>query len=120
MARLPEAMPKTLRATGHVRGAGYPPDVFRKAGDLLQALVIVEHTFAVGGPAGVPAGLLRDLVIITAGLAGRTWLDANADQAAAFTALYVTRRPPPLAELDQILAGLLSARFGLPPATAAA
>ena len=96
------------------------PDARRKAADLLQALAAVECDFAVGGLAGVPAGLLRDVVIITAGLAGRGWLETNPDGAAAFTALYRTRLPPPLAELDQILANVLSSRFGAPPATAAA
>jgi len=42
------------------------------------------------------------------------------DRAAAFAALCRTRLPPPLAELDQILANVLSSRFGTPPATAAA
>jgi len=62
----------------------------------------------------VPAALLRDLVILTGRLAGRSWLEANADRTAAFTALQVTVEPPPLAELDQILARVLSHRFSLP------
>lgn len=73
-----------------------------------------------GGSAGVPAGLLRDLVLLTAGLAGHRWLEANSESSAAFTALYATRLPPPPTELDQILASVLSSRFGAPPATAAA
>ena len=64
--------------------------------------------------------LLRDLVILTARLAGRRWLEANSESVAAFTALYATRLPPPLAELDQILASVLSSRFGAPSAAAAA
>ena len=71
-------------------------------------------------PGQVPSALLRDLVIITTGLVGRIWLDANADSAAAFTALQTTRQPPPLPELDQILARLLSDRFGPAPPAAAA
>jgi len=39
--------------------------------------------------------LLRDLVILTARLAGRRWLEANPDSVAVFTALYLTRMPPP-------------------------
>jgi hypothetical protein len=66
----------------------------------------------------VPAGLLRDLVILTARLAGRRWLEANPDSVVVFTALYRTRMPP--AQLHQILAGLSSSRFGAPPAAAAA
>jgi hypothetical protein len=58
--------------------------------------------------------LLRDLVIITTRLAGRAWLEANADSTAAFTALQATSHPPPLPELDRILAHVLSDRFGLP------
>ena len=64
--------------------------------------------------------LLRDLVIITARLAGRTWLEANTDSTAAFTALQATWQPPPLPDLDQILARMLSDRFALPAPTAAA
>jgi len=41
--------------------------------------------------------LLHDLVILTARLAGRRWLEANPDSVAVFTALYLTRMPPPLA-----------------------
>lgn len=96
----------------------------RKVAGLLQALATVECRFAMGGPAGVPAGLLRDLVILTARLAGRRWLEADPDSMAVFTALYATRMPPPLApplaQLGQILAGLVSSRFGAPPAAAAA
>ena len=57
--------------------------------------------------------LLRDLVIITTKLAGRSWLEAHADTTGAFTALHVTVQPPPLPELDEILARVLSDRFGL-------
>jgi hypothetical protein len=39
---------------------------------------------------------------------------------AAFTALQVTLEPPPLAELDRILARVLSDRFSLPSPKAAA
>lgn len=67
----------------------------------------------------MPAGLLRDLVILTARLADRRWLEANPDSVAVFTALYPTRMPP-LAQLGQILAGLPPSRFGAPPAAAAA
>jgi hypothetical protein len=64
---------------------------------------------------------LRDLVIIIiARLAGRTWLEASADSTAAFTASQATWQPPPLPELDQILARALSDRFGLPCPAAAA
>lgn len=119
MGRLPEAMPRTISAAAQVHRSAHIPDVRRQAGDLLQALATIECHFAVGGPAWVPAGLLRDLVLITGGLAGRRWLAANPDTAAAFTALHVTRQPPPLPELDRILTSVLSDRFGLAPAAAA-
>jgi hypothetical protein len=60
------------------------------------------------------------VVIIIGGLAGRTWLEAHADRTAAFTALQVTSEPPPLPELDQVLARVLADRFGLPSPRAAA
>jgi hypothetical protein len=112
-------MPKTISAAQHVRRSGRPEDDRRKASDLLQAVAVVECNFAVGGPAGVPGGLLRDVVSITADLADRAWLEAHAESAACFTASYVTQLPA-LAELDQILADVLSSRFGVPSATAAA
>jgi hypothetical protein len=108
-------MPKTISAADHVRRRAHMPDARRKAGDLLQALAAVECTFTMGGAAEVPAGLLRDVVIITAELAGRTWLETNSETpaAAAFVALTVTRRPPLLPELDRILASLLRSRFAV-------
>jgi hypothetical protein len=90
------------------------------SGDLLLTLAAVECHASVGGAAAVPPALLRDLVIITASLAGRAWLDANAGSTAAFTALQATWQPPPLPELDQVLAGVLPDRFGLPAPAAAA
>jgi hypothetical protein len=66
----------------------------------------------------VPPALLRDVVIITARLVGRTWLDAHADSTATFTALYAGQRPLP--ELDHILTRVLADRFGLAQRAAAA
>ena len=120
MGRLPAAMPKTLSAADQLRRSACPPDARSQAGDLLLTLAAVECRASVGGPAAVPPALLRDVVIITAKLAGRAWLDAHADRTAAFTALQATWQPPPLPELDQILARVLSDRFALPwPAAAA-
>jgi hypothetical protein len=56
----------------------------------------------------VSSALLRELVIITGRLAGHSWLEANADTTAAFTALLTAPEPPPLAELDRILVLVLS------------
>jgi hypothetical protein len=54
------------------------------------------------------------LVIATTRLVGRSWLRANAEEAASFTALQTSLHPPPLPELDHLLACLLSDRFRLP------
>lgn len=113
MTLLTQAMPRTLSAAHHVRRHGWPPAARNRVDDLLQALTAVECQFVVGGPVGVPAELLRDLVIISA-LVGRAWLDACADQAAAFTSLHVSPAPPSLAELDDILATILERRFSSP------
>ncbi len=106
---LAEAMPKTIGAADRVRRSGCPSDVRCRADDLLQGLAAVECYFIAGGAAAVPAGLLRDLVMITAALAGRTWVETYADKTAVF-ALHAAWQPPPLPELDQILADALSTR----------
>ena len=114
-------MPKTVSATDRLlRDRLCPPDARRQVGDLLLALAAVECHVGSDGPALMLPALLRDLVIITTRLAGRTWLEANADTAAAFTALHATVHPPPLPDLDQILASVLSDRFGLSRPRAAA
>jgi hypothetical protein len=59
-------------------------------------------------------GLLRDLVITTARLVGRSWLDANAEETASFTRLQTSSHAPPLPELDYLLGCLLRDRFSLP------
>jgi len=112
MGRLPATMHTTISVVDHLRRAGCPAAVRRQGLDLLLTLAAVECHASVSGPAVVPPALLRDLVIITGRLAGPTWLDANADKTAAFTALQFMLEPPPLAELDQILARVLSGRFG--------
>jgi hypothetical protein len=113
-------MPKTIGTADHLRRSARAPDTRRQAGDLLLALAAVEcHVTAAGWVEVLPA-LLRDLVIITARLVGRTWLETHPESTATFTALYAADRPPPLPELDQILARLLSNRFGLTPPAAAA
>jgi hypothetical protein len=120
VGRLPAAMPNTISAADHLRRSACPPNTRRQAGDLLLTLAAVECHASVGGPAVVPPGLLRDLVIITARVAGHAWLDANADSTAAFSSMQAIWQPPPLPELDQILARVLSDRFGLPSPTLAA
>jgi len=113
-------MPGTISVADYLCRSACPPAARRHAGDLLLTVAAVECHASVGGPAAVPLALLRDLVIITARLAGRAWLDAHAGSTAAFTALQASWQPPPLPELDQILARVLSDRFGLPSSTAAA
>lgn len=120
MGQLPAAMPKTISAASRLLGSGCPPGARHHAGDLLLALAVVECHASAGGPALMLPALLRDLVILTTRLAGRAWLDANADTTTAFTALHATVQPPPLPELDHILARVLSDRFGLPAPRAAA
>jgi hypothetical protein len=120
VGRLPAAMPGTISVADYLCHSDYRPDARRQAGDLLMTAAAVECHASVSGPAGVPPALLRDLVIITTRLAGRAWLDAHADSTAAFTALQATLQPPPLPELDQILARVLSDRFALPAPAAAA
>ena len=120
MGRLPAAMPGTISVADYLCRSASPAEARRQAGDLLLTLAAVECHASIGGPAAVPPALLRDLVIITARLAGRARLDAHADSTAAFTALQETWQPPPLPGLDQILARLLSDRFGLPSSAAAA
>ena len=68
----------------------------------------------------MPAALLRDLVIITARLVGRTWLEADTGNAAAFTAAQAIWQLPPPPELDLTLARMLADRFGLPSPAATA
>ena len=119
MGQLPQAMPKTISEADHVRRSACRPDIRRQISDLLQALAAVECHFAADGPTGAPAGLLRDLVIITARLVGPAWLEAHAETtAAAFSALHPARQLPPLPELDQILASALSNRFSQAPTAA--
>ena len=120
MGRLPAAMPDTISAADFLCRSACRPQARRQAGDLLLTLAAVECHASVSGPDAVPLALLRDLVIITARLAGRTWLDAHADSTATFTAVQATWQPPLLPELDQILARVLSDRFGLSSPTAAA
>lgn len=112
-------MPETISAADHLRRSACPPDTYHRADDLLLALAAVECHVSAGGPTRVPIELRRDLVTITAGLVGRTWLDANADRLDAnggspvgLTAVNATQHPP-LPELDRILARVLSDRFGL-------
>ncbi len=114
------AMPGTIGAASRLRRAGYPSSVHRPAGDLLLTLSAVECHAGLGGLAAVPPALLRDLVIITARLVGRTWLEADAGSPATFTATQAIWRLPPPPELDLILARMLADRFGLPSPAAAA
>ena len=108
MGRMPAALPSTIWALDHLRRSDCPPAVRRYTLDLLLTLAAVECSATVGRPALVSPALLRDLVIIIRKLlAGSGWLQANAGRAAMFNTLLVTPDPPPLAELDQILADVL-------------
>ncbi len=120
MGRLPVAMPGTISAADHLCRSVRSCDDRGRVLDLLLVLAAVECHASAGGPAGVPRALLRDVVIIIGRLVGRTWLEANADRTAAFTALQVSPEPPPLPELDRVLARVLADRFRLPSLRAAA
>lgn len=113
MEQMPVVMPKTIRAIHQLLRSGRPPDTRHRTLDLLLAVAALERHIGAGRPALMVPALLRDLVIITNRLAGRTWLEANADAAAAFLELQATVQPPPLPELDHILAQVLTDRFGL-------
>jgi hypothetical protein len=113
MGQLPAAMPRTMAATEKLLRSGCSAEARRRALDLLLALAAVECHASAGGPALVLPALLRDLVIVTTRLVGRAWLDANAEETASFTRLHSTLHAPPLAELDDLLACLLTDRFGL-------
>ncbi len=113
MGQLPAVLPATISAADHLRRSARPARDHRHAVDLLLTLAAVECHASAGGHAAVPPALLRELVILTARLAGAGWLAANANGTAAFTALLVMAEPPPLAELDQVLARVLSDRFGV-------
>ncbi len=119
VGQLPVAVPRTIGVADQLRRSACPPDIRRQASDLLLALSAVECHVSAGGPSQVPPALLRDLVIITARLAGRTWLQAREDSTADFAAAQASWWPPPLPELDRILARVLSERFGLLPSEAA-
>lgn len=79
---------------------------------MLLAAAAVEISAAVEGAEQVPAALLRDLVIVTVRLTGCSWLETDVASGAAVIALQASRQPPPLPELDRILARALADRFG--------
>jgi hypothetical protein len=113
VGQLPVAMPKTITATDQLLRSGCPPEARYRALELLLALAAVECQAGTGDAARMLPGLLRDLVIVTRRLVGRTWLDANAEETASFTMLQTSLHAPPLPELDHLLACLLADRFGL-------
>jgi len=120
MGRLAEAMPQTLRTAARMLRCDLRPDARRDAGDLLLALAAVECGATIGGPDGVPAGLLRDLVIITGALASklRPRPDHSVPAAARFSALHTAAQPPALPVLDSILASYLDTHLPWAPSTA--
>ena len=82
---LPAAMPRMISAAGQLRRCGCPPAIRRQAGDLPLTLGAVECHASLGGLAAAPRALLRDLVIVTARLAGHPWLETSGGNTAAFT-----------------------------------
>src|SRR5215467_4314785 len=111
--------PRTIGAADHLSRSANAPDFRRKVATCCRRWPpssAFSPWAARPGARGTPARRGHP----HPWLAGRRWLEANPDSVAVFTALYRTRMPPLLAQLDQILAGLLSSRFGAPPAAAAA
>lgn len=113
VGQLPAAMPKSISATDQVLRSGCPPEARHRVLDLLLALAAVECHVSSGGSNPLPPRLLRDLVVITTGLVGRSWLEANAEAAQSGMVLQASLHAPPLPELDHTLACLLADRFGL-------
>jgi hypothetical protein len=81
---------------------------------LAEALGVCEAALAAaGGDPGLGASLLRGLALTVRELAGPAWLAGNTDDPdiAAFAALDDAPAPPPPADLDELLARVLWARF---------
>ena len=111
-------LPKTRAAAGYIAGTG-PGELARTRATILLARLGACEDILPGGEGDVPAalhGLLRDLVLAVRDLAGPAWLEASGDapDVAAFTALQATPVPPSPAELDEIIARVLWARFAPP------
>jgi hypothetical protein len=121
MVRLAGALPETVGAAEWVRRYAARAASRNGYADLLQVLALIENNFILGGPA-VPPRLLRDLVIATTGLAGRSWLSSNesSPEVAAFLALHSRPAPPALPVLDRIVSDLLRMRFRHASAASAA
>jgi hypothetical protein len=107
--------PKTRAAAGYAARHGRTEFTRTRAAVLLKRLNTYEAAMA-GASGQLPAtvaGLLRSLVLATRNLAGPAWLEANGDDpdVAAFTALQATLYPPEAAEIDEICARVLWARY---------
>jgi len=110
------AFPKT-RAAGRYTARHARGELARaRAAAVLATLGACEGIPAGGEVPAVFHGLLRDLVLAVRDLAGPAWLEASGDDpdVAAFTALQATPVPPSPAELDEIIARVLWARFAPP------
>jgi hypothetical protein len=109
------AFPKTRAAAGYAAAHGRGDPAGHRATVLLRRLRACGAALAGadGRMAAVVHGLLRGLVQAARDLAGPAWLAAHSDDPgiAAFTALEATLGLPAPAELDEIIAGALWARF---------
>jgi len=109
------AFPETRAAAGYAAAHGRGDPAGHRATVLLRRLRACEAALA-GADGQMTAavhGLLRGLVQAARDLAGPAWLAAHSDDPgiAAFTALEATLGLPAPAELDEIIAGALWARF---------
>jgi hypothetical protein len=112
MSAFPKTRAAAWYAARHARG-----ELARaRAAVVLAALGACEGIPPGGEVPAVFHGLLRDLVLAVRDLAGPAWLEASGDDpdVAAFTALQATPVPPSPAELDEIIARVLWARFAPP------
>jgi hypothetical protein len=110
------AFPKTRAAARYAARHAWGELARARAAVVLARLGACEGIPAGGEVPAVFHGLLRDLVLAVRDLAGPAWLDASGDDpdVAAFTALQATPVPPSPAELDEIIARVLWARFAPP------
>jgi hypothetical protein len=112
------AFPKTRAAARYAARHARSELARARAAVLLTRLGACQDIPAGAAVPAVFHGVLRDLVLAARDLAGPAWLAAASDDPdiAAFTALQATPAPPSPAELDEIIARVLWARFG-PPGT---
>ena len=105
---------KTRSAAEHISHHASSDLARTRALVLLKRLGVCEAALAAtDGDPGLVRSLLKGLALTVGELADLAWLAANTDDPdiAAFTALDDAPAPPPPADLDELLARVLWARF---------